>query len=68
MVLYNSSSFNLQLIKSNHKTSGKQITSASLVHEAGHSKPVSGTTQRNRVGRELGSGLGDTGTGVADSC
>ena len=51
MVLYNSSSFNSQLTNSNHKTSGKEITSASSMHEAEHSKPVSGTKQRDRVGR-----------------
>ena len=30
------------------------MTSASLMHEAGHSKPVLGTTQKDRVGKEMG--------------
>ena len=30
------------------------MTSASLMHEARHSKPVLGTTQRDRAGREMG--------------
>jgi len=33
------------------------MTSARLMHEAGHSKPGSGTTQRDEVGREVGEGF-----------
>ena len=33
------------------------MTSASSVHEAGHPKPCSGRTQRDRVGREVGEGF-----------
>lgn len=68
MVLYNSSSFNSQLIKSNHKTSGKQITSASSMHKAGHSKPVSGTIRGIGWGGRWVQDGGDTRTRVADSC
>ena len=32
----------------------KQMTSASSMHEAGHSKPVLWDNQRNGVGREVG--------------
>ena len=32
----------------------KQMTSASVTHEAGHSKPCSGTTWRDGVGRQVG--------------
>ena len=48
----------------------KEIIRASVMNEAGHSKLVSGTTQRNGVGRESGgvSGWEDTCTSVADSC
>ena len=47
----------------------KQMTSASLMHKAGHSSWYSGTTQKDGVGRELegGSGWGDTYIPVADS-
>ena len=44
------------------------MTNASLMHEAGLSKPVSGTTQRDGREVEEGSGWGDTCTRVADSC
>ena len=32
----------------------KQVTSASLMHDAGHSEQALWTTQRDEVGRELG--------------
>ena len=35
----------------------KQMTSASLMHKAGHSKLCSETIQRDKVGRKVGGGL-----------
>ena len=48
----------------------KQMTSASLMHEARHSKPVLWDNQRDGVGREVGGGfmMGDTCAPVVDSC
>ena len=48
----------------------KQMTSENSMHEAGHSKLVHWTTQRDGMGREVGGGfrMGDTCTPVADSC
>ena len=40
------------------------MTSASSNHEAGHSKPCSGTTQKDGVGREVRGGFQDGGTHV----
>ena len=44
---------------------GKSITSASSMHEAGHSKPV---LWDRVMGWEGGSGWGDTCAPMADSC
>ena len=40
------------------------MASARSMHEAGHSKLVSGTTQRDGVGREVGGGFRMGGTHV----
>ena len=40
------------------------MTSASSMHEAGHSKPVLWDTQRDGVGREVGGGFRLGGTHV----
>ena len=46
------------------------MTSPSLMHEAGHSKPVHWDYPVDGVGRKVrgGSGVGDTCTPMADSC
>ena len=46
------------------------MTTASWMHEAGHSKACSGTTQRDGVGREVGGEfrMGDTRAPIGDSC
>ena len=46
----------------------KQRTSASSVHEAGHSKLVLWDSQGDGVGRRWEGGSGDTCAPVADSC
>ena len=43
------------------------MTSASSIGEVGHSKPLSGTTQRDGVGREAGSGFRMGGGGTVHS-
>ena len=43
------------------------MTSASSIGEVGHSKPLSGTTQRDGVGRDAGSGFRIGGGGTAHS-
>ena len=52
------------------KADGKQMTSAGLMREAGHSEPVLGTTLRDGGAGAGGGGfrMGDTRAPVADSC
>ena len=45
----------------------KQMTKASVTHEAGHSKPCSGPTWRAGVGRQVGGGQDGGHMPVADS-
>ena len=40
------------------------MTSASLMHEAGHQRRCMGTTQRDKMGKEVGGGFTMGGTHV----